>query len=154
MLAAVLRAYPGIRGVLLDLPEVIEAARPAIEANGISGRCSLVPGDFFVSVPSGADLHLLKHVVHNWDDEPASRLLSNCRRALGPKGRLLIMEFVVPADNRPSAAQPMDLNMLVNCGGRERTEEQYRTLLEGAGFRLARAIPTASPFVVLEADCA
>lgn len=151
MLAAVMRAYPRLGGILFDLPEVVESARDFLASEGVLPRCKLVGGDFFESVPSGADVHLLKHVVHNWDDPEASRLLRNCRRALARDGRLLIMEFLVPADNRPNAAQPMDLNMLVNCGGRERTEGEYGELFERSGFHLERVIATQSPFVVIEA---
>jgi hypothetical protein len=110
-----------------------------------------VGGDFFAAVPAGADLHLLKQIVHDWDDERATRLLQNCHRALAPAGTLLLVEMVVPADNRPSPAQAMDLNMLVVLGGRERTEEEYRALLRAAGFRLERVLPTHSPFSVIEA---
>jgi len=102
-------------------------------------------------VPEGADLHVLKQIVHDWDDEHATRLLINCHRALNPAGKLLLVEMVIPPDNRPSPAQPMDLNMLVMTGGRERTAEEYRGLLERAGFRLERIIPTHSPFSVIAA---
>ena len=108
-------------------------------------------GDFFEAVPEGADLHLLKQIVHDWNDERATRLLQNCHRALAPQGKLLLVEMVIPADNRPSPAQAMDLNMLVLLGGRERTEEEYRRLFHAAGFRLERIIPTQSPFSVIEA---
>jgi len=151
LLRAVLEANPRARGILVDLPHVIAGAGDAIAAAGLSDRCELVSGDFFEAVPSGGDLHLLKQVVHDWDDERATRLLRNCHRALAPDGRLLLVEMVIPADNRPSPAQGMDVNMLVLLGGRERTEEQFARLLEGAGFRLERIIPTRSPFHVIEA---
>ena len=89
--------------------------------------------------------------MHDWDDERATQLLSNCHAALAPAGKLLLVEMVIPADNRPSPAQAMDLNMLVLLGGRERTEDEFRRLLAAAGFRLERVIPTHSPFNVLEA---
>ena len=108
-------------------------------------------GDFFEAVPGGADLHLLKQIVHDWDDQRATRVLQNCHRALAQAGKLLLVEMVVPPDNRPSPAQAMDLNMLVILGGRERTEEEYRHLLQATGFRLERVIPTHSPFSVIEA---
>ena len=108
-------------------------------------------GDFFEAVPEGADLHLLKQIVHDWNDERAMRLLQNCHRALTPAGKLLLVEMVVPTDNRPSPAQAMDLNMLVLLGGQERTEDQFERLLKAAGFRLDRVIPTHSPFSVIEA---
>ena len=151
MLAAVLQANPDARGILFDLPHVIETAHEVVQSQGVSGRCKLVSGDFFEAVPEGADLHLLKQILHDWDDEQATRLLRNCHRALSPGGKLLLIEMVVPPDNRPSPAQAMDLNMLVVLGGRERTEEEYRNLLQAAGFRLERVIPTHSPFGVIEA---
>jgi SAM-dependent methyltransferase len=151
LLSAVLRANPAARGILFDLPHVTETASDAIAAAGLSDRCQLVSGDFFEAVPEGADLHLLKQIVHDWNDERATQLLENCHRALAPAGKLLLVEMLVPPDNRPSPAQAMDLNMLVLLGGQERTEEQFARLLGAAGFRLERVIPTHSPFSVLEA---
>ena len=117
LLAAVLRANPAARGILFDLPHVIATAGEALEAQGLSGRCELVSGDFFEAVPEGADLHLLKQIIHDWDDDQATRLLQSCHRALVPDGKVLLVEMVVPPDNRPSPAQAMDLNMLVTAGG-------------------------------------
>src|SRR5215218_2382624 len=117
LLAAVLRANPAARGILFDLPHVIATAGDAIAAEGLSQRCELVSGDFFEEVPAGADLHLLKQIVHDWDDERATLLLQNCHRALCPGGKLLLVEMVIPPENRPSPAQAMDLNMMVLLGG-------------------------------------
>src|SRR3954471_6727171 len=149
LLAAILRANPSARGILFDLPHVIATAEEAIAAEGLAERCELVSGDFFAAVPEGADLHLLKQIVHDWDDERATQLLRTCHRALAPGGKLLLVEMVIPSDNRPSPAQAMDLNMMVVLGGRERTEEEYQHLLRTAGFRLERVIPTHSPFSVI-----
>jgi SAM-dependent methyltransferase len=151
LLTAVLRANPAARGILFDLPHVIATAASAIAAEGLSQRCELVSGDFFEAVPEGADLHLLKHVVHNWNDTDAARLLRNCYRALPPGGKLVLVEMILPSDNRPSEAHLQDLNMMVNLGGRQRTEAEYRSLLAAAGFRMERAIPTETPFYVIEA---
>ena len=151
LLAAVLRANPAARGILFDLPHVIATAGETIEAQGLSERCELVSGDFFDTVPAGADLHLLKQIIHDWDDDQATRLLRSCHRALAPDGKLLLVEMVIPPDNRPSPAQAMDINMLAVAGGRERTEDEYRQLFQAAGFRLERIIPTHSPFSVIEA---
>jgi len=151
LLAAVLQANPAARGILFDLPHVIATAGDAIASAGLSERCELMSGDFFEAVPEGADLHLLKQIVHDWNDERATRLLQNCHRALAPAGTLLLVEMVIPSDNRPSPAQAMDLNMLVLLGGQERTEEHFERLLRAAGFRLERIIPTHSPFSVIEA---
>ena len=151
LLAAVLEANPRAHGILFDLPHVIATAEDAIAAQGLTQRCELVSGDFFEAVPAGADLQLLKQIVHDWDDERATQLLRNCQRALRPGGTLLLVEMVIPADNQPSPAQAMDLNMLVLLGGRERTAAEYGQLLQAAGFQLERVIPTHSPFSVLEA---
>jgi hypothetical protein len=151
LLAAVLGANPTARGLLFDLPHVIATAGDVIAAQGLSERCDLVSGNFFEAVPEGADLHLLKQIIHDWDDAHATRLLQSCHRALAPNGKLLLVEMVIPPDNQPSPSQAMDLNMLVVVGGRERTEHEYRNLLQGASFRLDRVIPTHSPFSVIEA---
>jgi len=151
LLSAVLRTNPAARGVLLDLPHVIATAREAIASSGLDDRCELVSGDFFEHVPEGGDLHLLKQIVHDWNDEQAAQVLRNCRRALAPGGRLLLVEMVIPPDDRPALSKGMDLNMLVLLGGRERTEEEFGRLLASAGFRLERVIPTHSPFSVIEA---
>jgi SAM-dependent methyltransferase len=151
LLATVLETRPHVRGVLFDLPHVIADAQPAIAARGLTDRCELVGGDFFKAVPPGADVHILKQILHDWSDDEAIRLLCQCRDALVPGGRLLIVEMVVPADNRPSAVQPMDINMLVMLGGRERTADEFQTVLGAAGFQLEQLIPTLSPFSVLMA---
>lgn len=151
LLTGVLRTAPAARGILFDLPHVIETAASAIAAAGLSNRCELVSGDFFQAVPEGADLHLLKQIVHDWNDERATQLLQNCHRALTPAGKVLLVEMLIPPDNRPNPAQAMDLNMLVLLGGQERSEEQFERLFRAAGFRLDRVIPTHSPFSVIEA---
>jgi SAM-dependent methyltransferase len=151
LLTAVLRANPTARGILFDLPHVIATARETIAAEGLSSRCELVSGDFFDALPEGADLHLLKQIVHDWDDDRVTLLLQNCHRALAPGGKLLLVETVIPPDNAPSMAQAVDLNMLVLLGGRERTKVEYHDLLMAAGFRLDRIVPTRSPFSVIEA---
>ena len=151
LLSSILHASPMTRGVLFDLPHVIATAGERIKALGLSDRCDLISGDFFEAVPDGGDLHLLKQIIHDWDDERTTRLLKNCHRALAPQGTLLLVEMVVPPNNEPSPAQAMDLNMLVLLGGRERTEEEYQHLLAEVGFRLVRIIPTHSPFNVIEA---
>ena len=151
LLTAILRAHPNTHGILFDLPHVIATAGENISAQGLSERCVLESGDFFKSLPEGADHHLLKQIIHDWDDERATLLLQNCHRSLAAGGTLLLVEMVVPPDNKPSPAQAMDLNMLVLLGGQERTAEEYRRLLLGAGFRLDEVIPTHSPFSVMKA---
>ena len=152
LLGAILRANPHMRGILFDLSHVTATAADSLRAQGIDQRCELVTGDFFASVPTGADIHVLKQIIHDWSDEECVTLLRNCHRALKPAGKLLLVEMVIPADNSPSMAQAMDMNMLALLTGKERTELEYRDLLAGAGFRMERAIPTHSPFSIIEAS--
>jgi O-methyltransferase domain len=144
LLTALLEATPGARGILFDLPEVIAQAGP-IE------RCELVGGDFFGDVPAGGDVYVLSRVLHDWEDRRAATLLANCRRAMGDGGRLIVVSRVIPADDSPHDSKLNDLNMLVMRDGRERTEAEFRTLLERAGFALVRGIPTRSAVTVIEA---
>ncbi|WP_433469074.1 methyltransferase [Spirillospora sp. CA-128828] len=134
LLAAILRAKPGLRGVLFDLPAGLTAAPGTLE--NVADRAEIVPGDFFESVPEGADAYVLKSVIHDWHDEKAAAILRTCRAAMRPDARLLILEQVMPETLRPESAGIVrnDLNMLVSTGGRERTEAEFRELLDGAGF--------------------
>lgn len=151
--AAVLAAHPHLHGVVLDRPHAIEGARDRLRSANVLGRCDIVAGDFFESVPAGADVHLLKSVVHDWDDDSSTRLLARCRQAIAPGGRVLLVEQVMPEriagreHLRPAIA---DLNMLVMLGGRERTVAEFRRLLEAAGFRHAGTTPAALGYSVIE----
>ncbi len=151
LLGAILQHYPKTRGTLLDLPHVIDSAKPVYTSSPLHSRVTLEGGDFFKSVPAGGDVYLLKHILHDWDDEHSLKILKSIRHAMKPRSALLIVELSLPADATPSAAHLMDLNMLVMINGRERTVDEYRTLLHGAGLELARAIPTQSPMVLIEA---
>jgi SAM-dependent methyltransferase len=146
LLGAILRAAPDLQAVLVDQPAVVEQARRRLEADGVADRCRLVPGDFFGSVPAGADAYLLSRVLHDWGDEDARRLLATCRSAMPPGGRLLVVEAPLPerARDRPAVIR-MDLHMLVLLGARERTEAQYRRLLADGGFQVERVVATSSP---------
>jgi hypothetical protein len=150
LLTEVLRKHPQLRGVLFDLPEVIKRARGALQGSGLEDRCEAVPGNFHVSVPSGGDAYLLRHILHDWDDERAVRILRNCERAMPTGGRLLVVESVLPLGNEPSFGKLLDLTMLVIPGGLERTEEEFRALLETAGFRLTKIVPTTADVCVIE----
>jgi hypothetical protein len=150
VLTAVLRQYPDMRGILLDLPGPAERARADIEAGGLGHRCRVVGGDFFESVAGGADACLLRHVVHDWDDAKAATILRNVRRAMGAGGKLLVVESVIPPGNEPSLAKLLDLAMLVIPGGEERTLEEYQRLFASAGFGLTRVVPTGAAVSVIE----
>jgi SAM-dependent methyltransferase len=148
LLAAVLRANPQARGVVFDQPEVVEGARTAVEELG--GRMEAAGGDFFVSVPAGGDAYLLKHIIHDWDEERALTILRNIRDAMKPDGRLLLVEWVVPEGDEPSMAKLGDVHMMVMTGGQERTAREYAQLFEHAGFRLTRIVENESQMAVIE----
>jgi SAM-dependent methyltransferase len=154
MLRGILQATPAARGILFDLPHVVEGAKQQIEAAGLAERCSVVGGDFFVSVPSGGDTYVLSVVIHDWDDERSLTILKNCHRAMNKAGRLLLVELVLPAriDQSPKSQIIVgsDVNMLVLAGGRERTEAEFRVLFEAAGFKLTKVIPTQGLASVVE----
>ena len=149
-LAAVLTKHPRLRGILFDLPAVVERARPQLAAAGLTGRCAIVSGDFFASVAGGADAYLLRHIIHDWDDARSIQILTNIRRVIAATGKLLVVESVIPPGNEPSFGKLLDVNMLVVPGGRERTEPQYRDLFRQAGFELTRIAPTAAEVSVIE----
>jgi hypothetical protein len=138
LLVEILRAEPGLKGVLFDLPAALVSAAGTLEGAGVADRCRVVPEDFFVRVTEGADAYVLKQILHNWDDERAVAILRNCRAAMAPHARLLILERVLPelvTVDRPQSLL-LDIQMLVVTGGRERTQEEFRGLLEAAGFAL------------------
>jgi hypothetical protein len=152
LLATVLRRHKTMRGVLFDLPHVAAGAAATFTRAGVMARVRIESGDFFKALPSGADAIIMKHIVHDWDDDSATRILQTCHRALGPRGKLLIVDPVVPRDNLPHYGKLLDLQMLVlTPHGRERTKTEFARLLNGAGFRLTRVIATNSPVSVVEA---
>ncbi len=154
LLARVLERNRLASGMLCDRPEVISFAAERLRQNGAAGRILPVAGDFFQEVPAGADLHLLKWIIHDWNDEHATRILRNCRASLEPAGRLLLIETVIPETKQGLFPKLLDLNMMVMTGGRERTEDEFRRLLGRAGLRLRRVLPPDSPVSLLEAEAA
>jgi hypothetical protein len=145
-LFAILSANPRLRGVLYDLPGVVEGA-VSKRSDAIRDRCEIVGGDFFEEVPAGADAYLLSGIIHDWNDEAALRILRNCRRAIRPDGTLLLVETLLTPSSDPSRAL-MDVLMMVLTGGRERTEGEFEALLRDAGFSLTRVIPTLGASIV------
>ncbi len=150
LLRGVLRRHRHLQGMLCDLPGVVERAAPLIAAAGMSDRLRSVPTNFFEEVPAGADAYLMRHIIHDWDDAKSLTILRNVRRAMGPDGRLLLVESVIQPGNDPHPAKLLDLNMLVIPGGQERTEVEYRKLFEAAGFRLQSITPTTGTVCVIE----
>ena len=152
LLRAILAKHPGLRGVIYDLEHVVARAREHNAGTPEGTRITTAPGSFFESVPKGGDTYLLKHILHDWDDERCLQILRNCRLVLPAKGRLVIIESVISPGNDPAFGKILDLEMIaITEGGAERTEAQYAALLEAAGFRLARVVPTAAPTSVVEA---
>ena len=150
LLSSILEKYPQMSGILIDAPSVIKGTKEAIEARGLSGRCDAVGGDFFASVPAGGDAYIMKHIIHDWNDERASTILQCCHRQMPPEGRLLVVEIVIPEGNAPSIGKLLDLEMLVLLHAYERTEAEYRELFNRSGFRLTRIVPTKSVYSVIE----
>jgi hypothetical protein len=151
-LCSMLAATPKMRGVVFDLQHVRERATQFIAGRGLAERCAFVAGDFFEAVPPGADAYFMKHILHDWGDADCGRILANCRKAMSAHARLLVCERIVPEGNVSSSAKLIDLHMMmVNHGGRERTESEYRELLAAGGFALRRIVPTSTPWSVIEA---
>ena len=150
LLMTVLAANPALRGVVYDQPYVADHARAAIEKRGLASRCEFVAGNFFESIPSGGDAYLMSHIIHDWTESQALTILGNCHRAMAGRGRLLLVEMVVPAGAEMHPSKLLDVVMLAVTGGRERTAEEYRELYAQAGFELARVVPTASAVSVVE----
>jgi SAM-dependent methyltransferase/DNA-binding transcriptional ArsR family regulator len=154
LLIGILKATPQLHGIVFDQPHAAERARKQIAEAGLAERCEAVGGDFFKHIPTGADAYILKHVIHDWADDRAITILRNCRRAMGNGGRLLIVEGVYPpridASLASRGAAVNDVNMLVNTGGRQRSEAEFRTLYSAAGFELTSIIPTRARVSVIE----
>jgi hypothetical protein len=152
VITAILRRYPAIQGILFDLAGVVKRANANIEAAGLEGRCQVMAGNFFEAVPAGADAYLMRHIIHDWDDDKSLTILRNCRQAMGQGGKLLVVEGVVPPGNEPSVSKFFDLAMMVLPGGMERTEDEYRQLFEAAGFWPTRIVPTRTWVSVIEGE--
>ncbi len=151
LLALILQKHRGLRGIVFDLPHVVEGARPRLESLGLASRCEVVSGNFFDAVPA-ADSYVMKSIIHDWDEPRAIAILKNCARAMcGPNGRVILIEQVIAPGNEPDSAKWIDIEMLAMAGGRERTETEYAELLAKAGLRLARVVRSASSYSVIEA---
>ena len=154
LLIGILGAHPHLRGVVFDQPHAVQRAQRQIEEAGFAERCEAVAGDFFAGVPRGGDAYMLKHVIHDWNDERALAILRNCHDAMPANGKLLLVEGIYPARidqslaSRGAAAN--DVNMLVNTGGRQRSEGEFRALYDAAGFGLTQIVPTPGNVSVIE----
>jgi ubiquinone/menaquinone biosynthesis C-methylase UbiE len=151
LLTSILAANPAVKGVLFDLPHVIAGAKENEQVKAVGPRLELTSGDFFVDVPAGADAYIMKHIIHDWDDEKALAILRNIKRVMKPGGRVLLVEAVITPANERDFGKLLDIEMLVSPGGKERTAEEYKELFAKAGLSLTRIVKTKSPYSVIEA---
>jgi O-methyltransferase domain/Dimerisation domain len=153
LIAAVLEAFPNVHGILVDRPEAIDRAKSRFDSADLAGRCTLVAADLSISVPGGANVYMLKHVLHGCADEAAIGILGNCRKVLPKDGCVLVIEFVLPdvvdnADLELEGRLMSDINMLAVTGGKERSAAEWKTLLGNAGFECRRIIPVGGQLLV------
>lgn len=150
--AAILRRWPKTSAVVFDQPSVVAGASEITASPSLGARCRITGGDFFAAIPCGGDVYLLKDILHDWDDERVKSILKNCRAAMSPGARLLVVERIVAPGNAPSAAKQVDITMLVLTGGKERTRDEYAGLLGACGFAIARIIEMPTGGSVIEAN--
>lgn len=151
-LAAILKTYSSPRGVLYDQPQVVEHPDYLTKA-GVRDRCDVVGGaGFFESIPPGADLYVLKRVLHDWPDEVCEGILRRCRDAVAKDGRVVVVDAVIPPGNHPDPIKAVDLLMMILLDGRERTEADFRELFANAGLRLTRIVATPSSLSIVEGE--
>jgi hypothetical protein len=150
ILATILAGHPGPRGTVFDLPLNRSGAMELIQSRGMADRMTFTPGSFFKSIPVGGDVYILSHIIHDWGEAQCLSILANCHRAMSPGSRLLIIEMVLPEGNTFHPGKMLDITMLATTLGQERSEPEYRALLEKAKFKLRRVIPTDSAVSIME----
>ena len=153
LISQILKHYPNMQGTLLDMPHVIEGANARIERLGLTSRLQTCPCNFFESIPPGGDAYIMQHIIHDWNDAKCHIILTNIHKALAGKknGKLIILDSIVKAGSAPDFCKWLDLEMLTMPGGKERTEEEFRVLLQQAGFKLTRSIPLQGMVGIIEA---
>ena len=152
ILMSILKANPKMKGIVCDIPHVVDGAKPRIASAGLSDRMQAVGCDFFTSVPEGGDAYIMKHIIHDWYDDKASLILKNIAKAMGSKkGKVILLEAVLKPGSEPDFGKCLDMEMMLFPGGKERTEEEFRALFASAGFALTKVVPTKSPVAVIEA---
>jgi len=153
ILCEILTRYPHMKGILFDLPNVIQEATCHICDLKMEDRCRTITGDFFEEIPAGADAYYMQHIIHDWNDERSLKILGNCRRALEGRrdGRLIIVDAIVQENSEPDMSKWLDLEMLLMPGGRERTRREWDALFARAGFEITKAVPIAMGKSVIEA---
>ena len=150
LLTSILKASPGVKGIVFDAPHVATGAKETIRKAGVEDRCRAEGGDFFQAVPAGGDAYMMMHIIHDWPDDKAATILRNCRKAVNPGGKVLVIDAVVAGPNVPDMAKILDLEMMVLPGGKERTEPEFAALFASAGWKLSRVVRTKSTKCVIE----
>lgn len=150
LLMEILKVYPSLKGVVADVPSVIKNTKELIKSRGLDKRCETVECDFFRNIPSGGDAYILSNILHDWPDNKCRIILDNCYEEMKPGSKLLIIEMIVPTGNQPSMAKLLDLEMLVTTGGRERTKDEFRDLLNNSGFKISQITQTNAGVSVIE----
>lgn len=154
LLASILKANPHLQGTLFDLPAVVAGADQLLQQEGVADRCETVGGSFFEAIPAGSDAYIMSHILHDWSDDDCIRILKTIRQSIAAHGKLLIVEMLIPPGDTPHFGKLLDVTMMaIFSGGQERTEAEYRRLLQIAGFQLTRIVPTTAPVSVIEAVC-
>lgn len=153
VLCEILAHYPNMKGILFDIPNVIDEANGHVSALKMDDRCQTINGDFFDGIPTGADAYYMQHILHDWNDGKCLKILANCRQALAAQreGRLLIVDMVVPENPDPHPSKWLDIEMLLMPGGRERTRPEWEELFHKAGFEIIRIVPTKAAECLIEA---
>ncbi len=149
LLATILQANPSLKGTLYEIASVIEGAKSG-PLKPVMDRCTLVSGDMFTSIPAGADAYIMKHILHDWPDDPCLKILKGCRKGVNPGGKLLVVDNVIQPGNGFDPAKFLDLEMLIFPGGHERSEPQFRDLFAAAGWRVSRIVPTPGGGSIVE----
>ena len=150
LMAEILKANPTLCGVVADRPSVVAGAKHLIHRQKLEHRCKVIMCDMFDEFPAGSDAYLMSHILHDWDDRESLKILQNCRSAMKPGTKLLVVEAIIPAGNEFSIAKLMDLEVFVMGGGKERTENEFRDLFDSAGFKLSKIIPTQENVAIIE----
>jgi hypothetical protein len=151
VMMATLQRHPGMKAILFDQAHVLERTRPHVQSAGLADRCTFVTGNFFESVPAGADAYTMRHILHDWQDDQCVQILNNIRKVIPASGRLFIVETVVPDGNDPSPSKLFDMIMMALPDGLERSEAQFQSIFKASGFELTGITPTQSPVSVVEA---
>jgi hypothetical protein len=153
LISQILKHYPHMKGMLFELPHVLEGANARITRLGLSDRLQTCPCDFFESIPAGGDAYIMQHIIHDWEDSKCHLILKNVHKALAGRknGKLIILDSLIKDGNTPDFSKWIDLEMLTMPGGRERTEEEFRVLLQHCGFKLTRTIPLQGMVGIIEA---